>query len=76
MKAAEEAEAAATVRATTKATVRANRLAWPPQRALPPEAVMPEELVAQVGPTWAISAQDPAAQATTRAARLLMVYEG
>jgi hypothetical protein len=74
MKAAEEAEA--TVRATMKATVRPDRLAWPPQRALPPEAVMPEELAAQAGPTWAISAQDLAAQTTTRAARLLMVYEG
>ncbi len=55
---------------------RANQLAQPPQRAPPPEAVMPETLASQAGPTQARPAQDLLAQAATRTARLLMVYDG
>jgi hypothetical protein len=65
------------VKATVEAeaTARANRLAQPPQRAPPPEAVMLETLASQAGPTQARPAQDLAAQATTRTARLLIVYD-
>ncbi len=68
-------EIKATVEAEAKATMRADRLAQTLQRAPPPEAVMPEKLAAQAGPTQARPAQDLTAQAATRAARLLMVYD-
>jgi hypothetical protein len=71
MKATVEAEA----KETAKATMRADRLAQTLRRAPPPEAVMPEKLAAQAGPTQARPAQDLMAQAETRAARLLMVYD-
>ncbi len=80
MKAAVEAEAKATMKVTMKAkaaaTVRADRQARPPKRALPTEVVMLEELAAQAELMWAISAPDLPAWATAMAARLLVVYAG
>ncbi len=71
MKATVEAEA----KATAKATTRVDWLAQTPRKAPPPEAVMPEKLAAQAGPTQARPAQDLTALAATRTARLLMVYD-
>ncbi len=84
MKAAVEAEAKATMKAAAQAvaqamakvTVRADRHARPPKRALPQEVVMPEELAAQAEPTWAIPAPHLPAWTTAMAARLLVVYAG
>ncbi len=78
MKAAIEAEATvmATAKAAAKARARAYRQTWHPQRALPPGAVMPGRLAAQEGPELAIPAHGLTAQVTTRAAMLLVGYDG
>ncbi len=51
------------VEAEAKATVKAR-------------AVMPGMLAAQAGPAWAIPSQDLTAQATARAAKLLVECDG
>ncbi len=61
-------------RVEAEAMARADWLAQPLQRVPSPETVMPVTLAVQAGLTQARPAQDLAAQAATRAARLLMVY--